>query len=86
MEGGTTPVGGEPSLKPCSAKGGAVGADPEDVRRAESVFRSAHQTSGLAAYEYFFVSATPAARALYETAMEAEYEAEALLALLRRNV
>ena len=56
-----------------------------DLRRAESLRRTAAQAAGLAAYHYFFLDAGPSSRAAYLAAIEAEAEAEALLQDLRGN-
>jgi hypothetical protein len=60
-----------------------VGVEPEDLRRAEAILRQAQQAAGLAAYQYFFVAGTSGARAVYEVAMAAEAEAEALVEDMR---
>jgi len=60
-----------------------VGSSEADLKSAELILRTAAQTAGMAAYQYFFVAATPAARAAYLAAIETESEAEELVALLR---
>ncbi|HUR69788.1 MAG TPA: hypothetical protein VM370_11140 [Candidatus Thermoplasmatota archaeon] len=54
-------------------------AEKEDLDRAQAILQSARRAAGLAAYEYFFIRASPGARAIYEVALAAESEAEALL-------
>lgn len=83
MEGPTTPGGGWTTLKPAGPGWGVVGPTAADVARAETVLRTAAHTAGLAAYQYFFVESSPAARAAYLAAIETESEAAALVALLR---
>lgn len=51
--------------------------------RLELLLKRARQTSGLAAYHYFFLGASSAAQAAYLAALETETEAELLLAALR---
>lgn len=49
----------------------------------ELLVKRARETSGLAAYHYFFLGASSSAQATYLAALEAETEAELLLAALR---
>lgn len=54
----------------------------EELDQAESILRQARHAAGLAAHHYFFLEATPHAYDAYRAAMEAEVEAELLLAVL----
>lgn len=85
MDAPTTPKGGKRMLKPCPSTSERVHAPETELRRAETVRRTAARAAGLAAYHYFFLDAGPASRAAYLAAIEAESEAEALLQELRGN-
>lgn len=60
-------------------------AQGEELALAEKVLRSASQAAGMAAYQYFFVQASPTARAVYEAALETEMEAQLVLESLRET-
>ena len=59
---------------------------PDEVRRVEALYRTAREAAGLAAYHYFFLTASPESREAYVAAMAAESEAEALLDTVRSMV